>query len=111
MKVKDVVEAVIDAAVQGRMPVSSGSLGLMTSRADFGHAIHKDTNILIGAADKLADLLKTAGNHEQAFMDVVRDFRVKEHELLRAFSSRYGCSPEKYLKKTQKELATSPKKV
>jgi hypothetical protein len=106
-------EAMMDVAVQGRMPVSAGARGLMVSRADYGSVIHDNTNILKGAADELASQLESEPNPnvDDLILRLVQRFQVKDTNLKKAFHAEYGMHPGEYAKKARYNANNSPMKI
>lgn len=96
MRLKEILEAVVDVALQGRGPVTPGSLGLMKSRADFGLTIGDSSNIYKGAVAQLAAELERHENTAQMLTLVAQQFKMDEAQLSRAFHKVKGISPEQY---------------
>ena len=104
-------EAMMDVAVQGRMPVSAGSRGLMLSRADFGSVIHDNTNIMKGAVDELASQLSVPADVDQCLQQIVARFQVKDTDLVHAFQKEHGMRPAQYARKQLAAAKHGPMKI
>jgi hypothetical protein len=106
MRAKEVLEAVIDAALQARNPHSPGSMGLARGRMDFGLSVKDPSNIIQGATDALAHELRMKVNVEQALFHVAAEFYMEPQELDHHFRKRFGDSPavyNRYKLRNQKE--------
>ena len=108
-----VSEAMMDVAVQGRMPISAGARGLMASRADYGSVIHDNTNIMKGAVDELANQLEIEANPniDDLILGLVQRFQVKDDKLKHAFYSEHGMYPPEYAKRARHAAKNAPMKI
>jgi hypothetical protein len=112
MRWKEIQEAVIDVALQGKMPVSPGSMGLMMSRVDYGRSIEQNQpNVVRGAIDSLAAALEEPVDVDQLISDTCLRFRMTENELKTAFERAKGQRVWEYHRQALERRKNSPMKI
>lgn len=111
MRIRDITEAVVDVALQGRGPVSPGSMGLMRSRADYGRKIADPSGIHLGAVDALQAAVESPVNVDEKIMEIAHTFKMSEGELCRVFERIKGKPVHAYHKQAMHDLKTKPKKI
>lgn len=105
-------EAVVDVALQGRNPMSTGSMGLMKSRADYGLTLQQGTDPRKGAIDALCSELEVpVDSVEKIVQKISHRFRIESDELVRLFIKIKGAKPEVYHHHSMHKNNHSPMKV
>jgi pterin-4a-carbinolamine dehydratase len=107
----DLEEAMMDVALQGRGPVSPGSMGLMRSRADYGRKIADPSNIHLGAVDALQAAVESPVDVNEKIAEVAHIFKMGEGELCKIFERIKGKPVHAYHKQAMHDLKTKPKKI
>ena len=105
-------EAVIDVALQGRQPMSTGSMGLMRSRADYGQTLQHATNPKKGAIDALtAELEVPVDSVESTVLKISNRFQIKQDDLVHLFMKMKRMKPEDYHHHALQKSKHEPMKV
>lgn len=111
MRLDELFESVVDVAIQGRVPGSPGSMGLMRSRADYGRSIHNVSGLEKGAVDALCELLHTIHDPEKAVEDVSFKFRMEPDHLKSLFRKHKQQGPADYHRQYKKQAEKAPAKI
>ena len=105
-------EAVVDVALQGRHPMSTGSMGLMRSRADYGLTLQHGTNPKKGAIDALCAELEVPVDSVEATVDKISNrFKMKKDDLVHTFMKVKRMKPEDYHHHALEKSSHTPMKV
>ena len=105
-------EAVVDVALQGRQPMSTGSMGLMRSRVDYGQTLHHGINPKKGAIDALcAELEAPVDNVETTVEKISNRFMMKKDDLVHLFMKMKRMKPEDYHHHALQKSKHEPMKV
>jgi len=107
----DLVESMMDVALQAREPVSPGSRGLMHSRADFGRKVQNPKNVIRGAVAALAAAIDVPTDVDQRIIEISDHFKISEDELSRHFNKILGSRPHDYHRQAMATRKKSPMKI
>jgi AraC-like DNA-binding protein len=111
MRLDELFEAVVDVAIQGRVPGSPGSMGLMRSRADYGHTIKSPLAVEKGAVDALSALLPDQDNPEHAIDIVCQNFKMEPEHLKKIFYQQKKINPAQFAHLKKEQLKNAPMKI
>ena len=101
----------VDVALQGRGPMSPGSIGLMRSRADYGRRIEDSKNVIKGAVDALEAAINDPTNVDERIMEISQQFKMSEGDLARYFEKLKGISPHKHHRRAMIDRMKTPIKI